>query len=162
MNIELLIKLCRLANNNPNENEANSAARRACKLIEEGEYKFSDEPVINNKRESWSGFSNPPRQNSWDFYEEYVRQAQRAQQAREEEEVKKQNEEHAKRARRAWDYIYVDKDEFPFAQKSKSRYETKYKHTVICNRCNLESKAEKPYDHWTCRMCRDKAKRSEK
>ena len=32
---KLTVKLIRLANNNPNENEANSAARRACQLIGE-------------------------------------------------------------------------------------------------------------------------------
>lgn len=40
MNLELIQKLVKLANNNPNENEANSAARRVCKLIAEGEFKY--------------------------------------------------------------------------------------------------------------------------
>ena len=33
MNIELLTNLVRLANNNPNDNEANAAARKVCKMI---------------------------------------------------------------------------------------------------------------------------------
>lgn len=33
MNIELIQKLIKLANNNPNENEANLAARKVCKLL---------------------------------------------------------------------------------------------------------------------------------
>lgn len=33
MNIELLKKLIQLAGNNPNDNEANIAARRACKMM---------------------------------------------------------------------------------------------------------------------------------
>lgn len=41
MNIDLLIKLVKLANNNPNENEANLAARKVCKLIEESKFNFS-------------------------------------------------------------------------------------------------------------------------
>lgn len=40
MNLKLLEKLVRLANNNPNEHEANLAARRACKLIQEANFKF--------------------------------------------------------------------------------------------------------------------------
>lgn len=39
MNLDLLKKLIRLANNNPNDNEANSAARRVCKMLEEDNFK---------------------------------------------------------------------------------------------------------------------------
>lgn len=45
MNISLLTKLVKLANNNPNDNEANSAARRVCKMIEDGEFKFVEDKV---------------------------------------------------------------------------------------------------------------------
>lgn len=38
MNSDQLIKLIKLANNNPNENEANSAARKVCKIIEENKF----------------------------------------------------------------------------------------------------------------------------
>jgi hypothetical protein len=41
MNIDLIIKLAKLANNNPNEHEANLAARKVCKLLAEGKYKFN-------------------------------------------------------------------------------------------------------------------------
>jgi hypothetical protein len=40
MNLDLLKKLIKLANHNPNEHEANSAARRACKLLED--FKFQE------------------------------------------------------------------------------------------------------------------------
>lgn len=49
MNLDLLIKLAKLANNNPNEHEANSAARRACKLIAEGDYKFTEVKITSDK-----------------------------------------------------------------------------------------------------------------
>lgn len=45
MNLDLIIKLTRLANNNPNENEANLAARKVCKLLAEAEFKFTQPPV---------------------------------------------------------------------------------------------------------------------
>lgn len=41
MNIELLIKFVRLATNNPNENEANVAARRVCKMIADNGYSLN-------------------------------------------------------------------------------------------------------------------------
>lgn len=40
MNLDLLTKLVRLANNNPNENEANLAARKVCRMIEENKFQF--------------------------------------------------------------------------------------------------------------------------
>lgn len=40
MNLKLIEKLVKLANHNPNENEANSAARRVCKLIEEANFDY--------------------------------------------------------------------------------------------------------------------------
>lgn len=40
LNLDLLIKLVRLANNNPNDNEANLAARKVCKMIGENNYKL--------------------------------------------------------------------------------------------------------------------------
>lgn len=48
MNTELLIKLVKLANHNPNDNEANLAARKVCKMIEEARFNFSgaQKPVM--------------------------------------------------------------------------------------------------------------------
>ena len=40
MNHELITKLAKLANNNPNENEANAAARKVCKLLAEANFDF--------------------------------------------------------------------------------------------------------------------------
>ena len=48
MNLELLIKLVKLANNNPNENEANLAARKVCRIIAEGNYKFNQPALRPN------------------------------------------------------------------------------------------------------------------
>lgn len=50
MNIDLIIKLARLANENPNENEANLAARKVCSLIKAGNYKFDNQPIINRQQ----------------------------------------------------------------------------------------------------------------
>ena len=40
MNYKLIEKLAKLANNNPNEYEANMAARKVCKLLAEANFKF--------------------------------------------------------------------------------------------------------------------------
>lgn len=40
MNLDLIIKLAKLANNNPNEHEANAAARKVCQLLAEGNFNF--------------------------------------------------------------------------------------------------------------------------
>jgi hypothetical protein len=44
MNLNLLKKLVKLANHNPNEHEANSAARRVCRMIEAEDFKFTELP----------------------------------------------------------------------------------------------------------------------
>lgn len=56
MNYDLIIKLAKLANNNPSENEANAAARKVCRLLAESNYQFN-------------GHTNPqppPRQRVYD------------------------------------------------------------------------------------------------
>lgn len=40
MNKDLIVKLAKLANNNPNDNEANAAARKVCRLLAEGNFNF--------------------------------------------------------------------------------------------------------------------------
>ncbi len=47
MKLEILNKLIALANNNPNEHEANTAARRVCKAIIEDKFVISGGPVTN-------------------------------------------------------------------------------------------------------------------
>lgn len=66
MNYDLIIKLAKLANNNPNDNEANLAARKVCRLLAEGNFQF-------NKGQARSA-NNPtsPKQPVYDatFYDE--------------------------------------------------------------------------------------------
>ncbi len=69
MNLDLLKKLTKLANHNPNDHEANSAARRVCKMLEECNFTLTpvakDNPLTWNDivrsetsswRSSWQGF----------------------------------------------------------------------------------------------------------
>ena len=64
MNLDLLIKLVKLANNNPNDNEANLAARKVCKMIAEGNYNFGQVKKASDK------IPNAPR-GSWVEYDQY-------------------------------------------------------------------------------------------
>lgn len=60
IDIDKLSKLVRLANNNPNENEANLAARKVCKIIAEGNFEFNgfSSKRSNKTKQDWSGFSD--------------------------------------------------------------------------------------------------------
>ena len=51
MDKEFLKKLIKLANNNPNDNEANSSSRLVCKLL--NSYTFPDEPVQELDYNKW-------------------------------------------------------------------------------------------------------------
>lgn len=56
MNLELIKKLTKLANNNPNDNEANLAARKVCKLLEEGNFSLTQTnttPTPSNRPQSY-------------------------------------------------------------------------------------------------------------
>jgi len=69
MNIELIKKLIKLANNNPNEHEANLAARKACHLIEEGKFDFG----MNKKEPGQTKKPEPNRSNSSIVYEDLLK-----------------------------------------------------------------------------------------
>ena len=58
MNLDLLKKLTRLANNNPNDNEANLAARRVCKMLAECDFKLVE---TVQSRPNTSSMGTPPR-----------------------------------------------------------------------------------------------------
>lgn len=76
MKLDLLKKLTALANNNPNEHEANLAARRVCKMLAESKFDLRDDPVIPKSTSSqpgtWTGFSTPDRPSDFDVFYEYM------------------------------------------------------------------------------------------
>ncbi len=91
MNFDLITKLAKLANNNPNEAEANSAARKVCKLLAEANFQFTGEPV---KQKVQQGPVGDPF-SSTDFYDWFYRFAQRdrarTQEQQRTEQQRKQN-----------------------------------------------------------------------
>jgi len=74
MNIDLLKKLVRLATNNPNDNEANLAARKVCKMLLKDDFKSIGNGQIKQKND-WEGFKAPE---SWpDILRNYQRDRER-------------------------------------------------------------------------------------
>lgn len=78
---EKLEKLVRLANNNPNENEANLAARYACKMLEEHKFDLNitlsapESPIGGTWQDVCRSTESPPwsrYQGGWDFYAEEI------------------------------------------------------------------------------------------
>lgn len=107
MNFDLITKLARLANNNPNENEANLAARKACKLLAEGNFTFtnwSPEPKkqqqqynpadSRNYRSASNPVDNPfadffkSREKAWDGFKSPPKQEKTASEKIKEEQEK--------------------------------------------------------------------------
>lgn len=56
MKLDLLKKLTRLANNNPNDNEANLAARKVCRMLEEANFVLEEDVVSNYSSKKYNGF----------------------------------------------------------------------------------------------------------
>lgn len=120
MNKDLIIKLVKLANNNPNDNEANNAARKVCKLLEEGNFengwvtsrRNTQQPNPNQPNQSQTSGWNPF--NNWDFDYVYqnMKQAQEraVKQERERENQRRENEqrenEQRERYKEKHEYVY--------------------------------------------------------
>jgi hypothetical protein len=104
MNYDLITKLAKLANNNPNEHEANLAARKVCKLLAEGKFTFtnwSPEPKKNPVQQQpvYRSASNPvdnpfadffkKRQDHWNNYGTPPKQEKTASEKLKEEQERK-------------------------------------------------------------------------
>jgi len=152
MNLDLLIKLVKLANNNPNENEANLAARKVCKIIEEGKYQFNNKQPEQPKQPQYQAASNPTGNPFEDFLRYYGRygspfdrhgqdfaqeQAKRDEQFRRENVEFKQKQADAQ-AKEAYKTYYYDEGPQPFTQQD-------FK--------NVQDRQNKPKTKRTCSEC---------
>lgn len=77
MDLERLKKLTRLANNNPNDNEANLAARKVCKILEECSFILAESTIP--PRSNYQPVSNPCGNSTedwmYDYFVNYAKQA---------------------------------------------------------------------------------------
>lgn len=87
MNLDLLKKLTKLANHNPNDNEANLAARKVCKMLEAGKWEL---PNQQQKKPIIRSASNPSSPD--DFIRKYYNEpkpTEPSEHARQEQQRKK-------------------------------------------------------------------------
>lgn len=72
MNLDLLKKLTRLANNNPNDNEANLAARKVCRMLEECSFTLNNGNSTQQAPPNFRTTTNP-QSTSYDWFSEMFR-----------------------------------------------------------------------------------------
>lgn len=135
LNLDLLTKLVKLANNNPNDNEANLAARKVCQLIEAAGFKFSVTQVVTKPPVTTPQNPTPPPYKSADaadfrrrFYDEY----------------KKQNPN----VRYKSPYNYIEYDDFSFFGRDQDYMNIKYE-TV------RKTKQYKSKRNLKCKICKE-------
>lgn len=131
----LIVKLIKLANNNPNENEANLAARKVCKMIADADYKFgnTNKPKVND----YANSNIYPRWDDLSPIYDYFRK-QREQYEREKQEREKraeQNKSHSSKSYGpygpySYDYERVYNYEWSEPKPKKERRKLK------CRTCN--------------------------
>lgn len=109
MSIERLKKLVELANHNPNEHEANSAARAACKLLETLKYNLTAKATVTSPSNP-TGHKYSTYDDVFDMASHYAKAQQnydRERRTREAERVEKIRAQHAKeeaeRKAREWE-----------------------------------------------------------
>ena len=178
MNLDLLIKLVKLANNNPSENEANLAARKVCKMIEENKFVFTN----TNQTPPSNPYQRPPvypnrgYRTDWDYgfsdlYEEVIRRqrenAERARKEREDREKRRKEEEERKKnepkyethERPRWNWGYNPTEEQKdFFNKGRRKYswEEPPKNEGVereCTKCNLKVKTFNTKSPFVCSIC---------
>ena len=139
MNLDLLQKLIRLANNNPNDNEANLAARRVCKMLAEamtnGELNWKvKEPITtwnDVERTTEPEFKSQYKSNTADFYT-IMEEMRRASEKRRQEQYKRD-------IGRGYDVYekYYDPMSYGSPQWTKPK-PPKEKRILTCTKCNVD------------------------
>jgi hypothetical protein len=143
MDLDKLKKLIRLANNNPSEHEANSAARRVCKMLDEYEFpttwndvKRSTEPAFKS---TWKQPA-PTKDPMEDIFERIFKE-------------RMYNNPYTDPFRRSWTDPFKpgswDKDN-PFVDPPKARQEPKLRK---CVKCGKEERTRRITNIFTCNKC---------
>lgn len=128
MDIEKLKSIIRLANNNPNDNEANLAARKACKILAENDFAIFNGHNSTAKPKGRAA-SREPEVDFYTIYEEMMRK-QREAAKRNEENARRKQEEARKRTdqekreqhRRNWEPFN------PFRTRPEADFRSKFWH----------------------------------
>jgi hypothetical protein len=135
MNKDLLIKLTKLANHNPNDNEANSAARRVCKMLEEANFNLTDTPKSAPQPPKSTPRGNPFTDTYYDdlyryqkMYEEFLKDATRF------------GEKWAKTGPKTWNDVHRSK-------------EPEFKSTPPYQNYNWKAREKKEIRKLKCKVC---------
>lgn len=165
MNLDQLIKLAKLANNNPNEHEANAAARKVCRIIEAGNYNFTgaQTPPVGSTGKNWNYQQHRPSPFE-DIFTWARQQAAKESKERREEEEKKRTQEAKQKEPTTERGFYGRKDwDIPFGSppppmnwtwsgedpESKKRYKKDYiqknRDCAVCNTTKLTFDTTTPY-----------------
>jgi len=118
MNLDLLTKLVRLANNNPNDNEANLAARKVCKMIESANFQFGSKGTapktaagkVRVRYENQGVWSKPPDGPRDPFFTDILHEMWKKMRD-EQEKIKK--ESYDKETKGTWKDIKIDFEPSP-------------------------------------------------
>ncbi len=133
---ERLKKLVALANNNPNDNEANFAARKVCRILAEKKFSFIQQRVEPRV----ATVSTPP--NSNDFYKKYY------QPNREQNRYYKEDFDFSK--------IKVDFGKYSYSWFDEEIPKPKKEKKILkCSKCNLEQETAfvGPPQVYVCNKC---------
>jgi hypothetical protein len=165
MNLDLLTKLVKLANNNPNDNEANLAARKVCKIIEEGKFNFGGNgnntnqhippkqpttwnDVTRSTEPAWKPYYQPSANPINDWFKQYYQQSQQQNQQSQQDS-----------------YRYGSGSSFDYGSDSAKSKERNHppKRDIICTGCNktFNSSYNKP-EPFLCNDCQWKKYEKEK
>lgn len=140
MNLETLKKLVALANKNPNENEANSAARRVCRMLEEGNFQLNGSSAPQQNNASW--------QKSPTSYSDIMEMFRQKQKQYEDEIFGQQTRQSRPPVSEPYDWQGYS----PYYKQRTERHSEKRK----CTKCGLEVKTfrlNEPPEKWVCNPC---------
>jgi hypothetical protein len=135
MNYDLIIKLAKLANNNPNDNEANQAARKVCRLLAEANFNFPAHNGDNSRRRPYT--PPPPEPDIWsDFYDIF-------------NEAQRQNERQAEYERRAKEAEEARKRQKQYEEANRAAEERRKKNKENADRDRQYYEGNRPYEPGT-------------
>lgn len=178
IDIKLLMKFVKLAAGNTNENEANIAARRACKMLDEAN-KAGETVTIQSDvkrrpdvltwqdvKRSADSFWRPSQKQqdwyeSWDFDEATARarEARESQERTRQEESERRREEREKAYREAEEWArryYEEADPFKVRYTYKSKPSEPAKKPRVCAKCGKSKMTYYIGNLFYCDECRYK------
>lgn len=155
MDLDKLIKLTRLANNNPNENEANLAARKVCKMLEECNWKLNGSSSTSQTKRGPTTWADVKRSTEpwWkSTYQNYdwekaYRDAKERERKRKEEDAKYSKEYEAEERKFYKKCKFCGRKDYKTAEERKHYDPTKNESIYVCRDCAFNESKKYEYKH---------------